>query len=152
MHAFVGTIGVCRLFIENFAHCAHHLVKLTRKGAPWEFGPEQLAAIEDLKRVLLESPLLHPIDCKADVSIILSVNTSYIVVSFILSQCDPVNLRLRYHVRIGFITLNDHESCFFQSKLELYGLFRALRALKLYFISICNLIIKVDAKYIKGTL
>ena len=28
---FVGTIGVCRLFIKNFTHWAHYLVKLTRK-------------------------------------------------------------------------------------------------------------------------
>src|SRR5271156_6617713 len=33
VHAFLGTIGVCRLFIRNFAHRAHHLVKLTRKAA-----------------------------------------------------------------------------------------------------------------------
>ena len=32
VRAFVGTIGVCRLFIKNFAHRAHHLVKLTQKG------------------------------------------------------------------------------------------------------------------------
>ena len=36
--AFLGTIGVCRLFIKNFSHCTHHLVKLTRKAAPCEFG------------------------------------------------------------------------------------------------------------------
>ena len=53
--AFIGTIGVCRLFIKNFAHHAHHFVKLTRKGAPWEFGPEQLMAMDDLKSVLLAS-------------------------------------------------------------------------------------------------
>src|SRR3981081_3001 len=33
VRAFLGTIGVCRVFIRNFAHRAHHLVKLTRKGA-----------------------------------------------------------------------------------------------------------------------
>src|SRR5208282_2998171 len=43
--AFLGTIGVCRLFIKNFAHRAHHLVKLTRKEAEWEFGSEQQAAM-----------------------------------------------------------------------------------------------------------
>ena len=32
VRAFLGTIGVCRLFIRNFAHRAHHLVRLTRKG------------------------------------------------------------------------------------------------------------------------
>ena len=85
VHAFVGTIGVCRLFIKNFAHCAHHLVKLTRKGAPWEFGPEQLAAIDHLKSALLASPALCPIDYRSEVPVILSVNTSYIAIGFILS-------------------------------------------------------------------
>jgi hypothetical protein len=58
VRAFIGTIGVCRLFIKNFAHRAHHLVKLTRKGAEWEFGPKQLEAMADLKEALLKSPAL----------------------------------------------------------------------------------------------
>ena len=59
VQSFVGTIGVCRLFIKNFAHRAHHLVKLTRKGADWEFGPKQLEAMADLKDALLKSPALR---------------------------------------------------------------------------------------------
>ena len=97
VHASVGTIGVCRLFIKNFMHQVHHLVKLTRKGAPWEFGPEQLEAMADLKSMLLESPVLCPIDYRSDVPVILSVDTSYIEVGYILSLCDTVNLKLRYH-------------------------------------------------------
>ena len=38
IRAFLGTIGICRMFIKNFAHRAHHLVKLTQKGTEWEFG------------------------------------------------------------------------------------------------------------------
>src|SRR5271156_331349 len=152
VRAFVGTIGVCRLFIKNFAHRAHHLVKLTRKGAEWEFGPQQQAAMDDLKQALLSSPALRPINYKSDSPVILSVDTSYIAIGFILSQCNPDNPRLRYHSRFGSITLNDRESRFSQPKLELYGLYRALRALKLYLIGVRNLIIEVDAKYIKGML
>jgi hypothetical protein len=152
VRAFVGTIGVCRLFIRNFAHRAHHLVKLTRKGAEWEFGPDQLTAMDDLKQALLTSPALKPIDYKSEAPVILSVDTSYIAIGFILSQCDPDNPKLRYHARFGSITLNDRECRFSQPKLELYGLYRALRALKLYLIGIRNLIIEVDAKYIKGML
>jgi hypothetical protein len=58
VRAFLGTIGICRLFIKNFSHCAHQLVKLTRKGAPWEFGQDQISAIEDLKQALLTSTAL----------------------------------------------------------------------------------------------
>ena len=58
IHAFLGTIGVCQLFIKNFTHRAHHLVKLTWKEAVWEFGQQQLDAMEDLKQALLTSPVL----------------------------------------------------------------------------------------------
>ena len=148
----MGTIGVCRAFIRNFAHRAHHLVKLTRKDIEWEFGPEQLAAMDDLKNALLTSPALRPIDYKSDASVILSVDTSYIAVGFILSQEALENPRLRYHSRFSSITLNERECRFSQPKLELYGLYRALQALKLYLIGVRNLIVEVDAKYIKGML
>jgi hypothetical protein len=39
-----------------------------------------------------------------------------------------------------------------QPKLKIYGLYQALQSLKLYFIGVRNLIIKVDARYIKGML
>jgi len=42
------------MFIQNFAHQAHHLSKLTRKEAPFEYGPKQIAAQEDLKVALLD--------------------------------------------------------------------------------------------------
>jgi hypothetical protein len=51
--AFVRTIGVCRLFIWNFAHWAHHIVKLTHKGAQWKFNLLQEAAMDNLKQALL---------------------------------------------------------------------------------------------------
>ena len=55
-------------------------------------------------------------------------------------------------VRFGSITLNDWECHFSQPKLELYGFYCALRTLKHYLIGICNLIVEVDGKYIKGML
>jgi hypothetical protein len=152
VRAFVGTIGVCRMFIRNFAHRAHHLVKLTRKGAEWEFGQKQLDAMADLKEALLQSPALRPIDYRSGAPVILAVDTSSIAVGHILSQCDPENPKLRYIAKFGSITLNEREARFSQPKLELYGLFRALRSLKLYLIGVRNLIIEVDAKYIKGML
>ena len=48
--------------------------------------------------------------------------------------------------------MNDHESRFSQPKLELYGLFHTLRALKMYLIGVRNLVVEVDARYIKGML
>ena len=152
VRAFLGTIGVCRMFIRNFSHRAHHLIKLTRKGMDWEFGTDQLNAMTDLKEALLSSPALRPIDYESPSPVILSVDTSQLAVGYILSQCDPANPKLRYHARFGSITLNDRERRFSQPKLELYGLYRALRQLKMYLIGVRRLIIEVDAKYIKGML
>lgn len=152
VRAFIGTIGVCRMFIRNFASRAHHLVKLTRKNVEWEFGAEQIAAMDDLKDALINSPALRPIDYTSNASVILSVDTSYIAVGFLLAQCDVDNPKLRYYAKFGSITLNEREARFSQPKLELYGLYRSLRSLKILLIGIRNLIVEVDAAYIKGML
>ena len=152
VRAFVGTIGVCRMFIRNFAHRAHHLVKLTRKDAPFLYGPQQIAAQEDLKQALLDSPALRPIDYLSEAAVILSVDTSSIAVGYMLGQCDLDNPKLRYIARFGSITLNEREARFSQPKLELYSLYRTLRALRLYLIGLRDLVVEVDAKYIKGML
>jgi Integrase zinc binding domain/RNase H-like domain found in reverse transcriptase len=152
VRAFLGTVGVLRIFIRNFAHRAHALTMLTRKLQPFVFGADQLAAQEDLKQAVLTSPALRPIDYTSDSPVILSVDTSYIAVGFILSQADADDIKRRHFARFGSITLNDRESRFSQPKLEIYGLFRALRALKLYLIGVRNLTVEVDARYIKGML
>ena len=82
----------------------------------------------------------------------LSVNTSSIAMGFILAQCDLKNTKLRYVARFGSITLNDREFCYSQPKIKLYGFYRALCSLKMYLLGVRNLIVEVDAKYIKGML
>jgi hypothetical protein len=152
VRAFLGTVGVLRIFIRNFARRAHHLVKLTRKDAPFEWGEEQEAAQEDLKQAVIESPALRALDYSSSAPIILAVDTSYIAIGYLLAQCDPDNPRARFYSRFGSITLNDREARFSQPKLELYGVYRTLKALKLYLIGVRNLIVEVDAQHIKGML
>ena len=77
---------------------------------------------------------------------------SHIAIGFLLCQCEPDNPHRHWYVRFGSITLNDHDSCFSQPKLELYGLFCVLRALKMYLIGVWNLVVEVDVGYIKGML
>jgi len=52
----------------------------------------------------------------------------------------------------GSITWNDWETCYSQAKIELYSLFHALKATKVQTISVKNLTIEVNIKYIKGML
>jgi len=91
VHMFLGTIGVCQMFILNFVRHTNALVKLTCKGIPFQFGPEQQAAQDDLKQALIASPALCPIDCSSDSPVILAINTSNITVGFYLCQADPKN-------------------------------------------------------------
>jgi hypothetical protein len=152
LRAFLGTVGVCRIFTKNFAKRANALVNLTHKGVPFEFGPEQVVAQADLKEVLLNSPALRPINYDSDAPVILAVDTSQIAVSFYLCQADLHMPKKRYFARFGSIPLNDRERHFLQPKLELYGLYRALHAYKMFLVGMCNLIVEVDARYIKGML
>ncbi|THH10097.1 hypothetical protein EW146_g8481 [Bondarzewia mesenterica] len=132
---------------QSLNHVVQHM-----KYSSGTFSGHKIAAQENLKAALLASPALHLIDYSSKAPVILAVDTSHITVSFHLCQCDPNNSKICYYARFNSITLNDHEARFSQPKLELYGLFRALRSLKLYLISIYNLIIEVDTHNIKGML
>lgn len=152
VRAFLGTVGVLQVFIRNFAHRAHHLVHLTRKGIPFEWGPKQETAQEDLKQAVLDSPALKPLNYKSDAPVILAVDTSYIAVGFYICQANIKDPKKRYYSRFGSITLNNREQRFLQPKLEIYGLFRSLRAMRMYLLGVQNLVVEVDARYIKGML
>ena len=69
-------------------------MKLTQKDTEWEFGPDQLATMEDLKQALLTSLALRPINYHSDAAVILSIDTSYIAIGYILSQDDLENPQL----------------------------------------------------------
>ena len=48
--------------------------------------------------------------------------------------------------------MNEHEARYSQPKLKLYGLYCMLRHFQLYIIGVKNLIVEVNAKYIKEML
>ena len=107
VRAFLGTVGVMRIFIRDFARRAHHLVKLTRKDSEFVWGKEQEEAMEDLKEAVVGSPALRAIDYSSDAPVVVAVDTSQIAVGYYLAQLDPTNPRIRYFNRFGSITLNE---------------------------------------------
>jgi hypothetical protein len=126
--------------------------KLTRKDVDFEWGEEQDVAQKDLKMALITSPALKPIDYGSEAPVILAVDTSYIAVGMFLCQCSSTNPKQRTYSQFGSITLNEREARFSQPKLEIYGLYRALRAYRMWVIGVRNLVIETDARYIKGML
>lgn len=119
--AFLGTMGVVQIFIQNFAHQVHHLVILACKDSPFIFRPEQIRAQEDLKQALLNSTAFWPLNYSSNLPVILAVDTSHIVVGFYLCQYDEKQPQKRYFSWFCSITLHDWESHFSQLKLKLYG-------------------------------
>ena len=62
-------------------------------------------------------------------------------------------LRLRQrHSGLTVTAWNDRKSRYSQPKIELYSLFRTLRALRVHIIGVTNLVIEMDAQYVKGML
>ena len=104
--------------------------------------------MDRLKEAVIASPAIRPIDYLSKNEVILAVDSSFIACGWILFQLDDNGLRRPSH--FGSITWTIRKSRYSQAKIELYGLFRALKAMKVWIIGVRNLTIEVDTKYIKG--
>jgi hypothetical protein len=103
--------------------------------------------MDTVKHAVSTSSAIRPINYSSQDEVILSVDSSYIACGWILSQ---ITNGKRYPSRYGSITWNEREARYSQAKIELYGLFRALRAAKVWLIGLKTFTVEVDAKYIKG--
>jgi hypothetical protein len=124
---FLGTCGLVQIFIKDFAKHARPLVNLTRKDITFHFGAEEIAAMENIKDLITRSSALRPLNYAAHYwPIILAVDSSVTAVGYVLMQIRDD--KRWYPSRFGSIAWTECESRYSQAKLELYGLFRALRA------------------------
>jgi len=104
--------------------------------------------MKKLKTLAKNSPAIRTINYASGHKVILAVDTSSIAVRYILSQVG-VDAK-QYPSRFGPMTLLERESRYSQAKLKLFGLFRALKDCQIWIIGVKNLVVEVDAKYIKG--
>jgi hypothetical protein len=106
--------------------------------------------MHDLKDAIIHSPALISINYSSDHSVYVGIDSSPRRVGWILSQdcldgmCCPA--------RFGSLSWNECEARYSQPKRELYGLFRALRALCVHLIGICNLAVEMDTQFIREML
>ena len=150
VRAFLGTAGFMRIWIKNYATLAHPLVNLTRKGQPFVWTEEHDHAMQALKDAIIHSPALISIDYTSGLSVYVGIDSSIRGVGWIL--CQDCADGKRRPARFGSISWNEREARYSQPKIELYGLFRALRALRVHLIGILNLVVEMDAQYIRGML
>lgn len=150
VRGFLGLCGTVRIWIQDYSMTARPLVDLTRKDVEFHWGPAQEEAFQTLKKLVTSAPAIKPIDYTSNRPVYLSVDTSIHGIGFILSQEDENGRRAP--ARYGSLPLKETETRYGQSKLELYGLFRALRHYRAFIVGIPNLIVEVDASSIKGML
>ena len=157
VRGFLGTVGVVRKWIKDFAKIAKPLTTLTQKAITPEFEWNDGAqnAMDILKEkartappliaidYILASQILRPQFRNSDLGLVtLAVDSSVIGAGWIVSQ---IVEKGELPVVFGSVTFKEHESRYSQPKLELYGLFRAVKAERHRLYGI-HFRIKVDAR------
>ena len=140
VRGFLGTVGVVRRWIRDFAKIAKPLTALTKKMGLHEFEwtEEAQDAMELLKHLASTAVLIRALDYELarkvvqhdqrdnDLGLVaIHVDASSIGMGWMITQ------RLEeaeYPIVFGSITFNERESRYSQPKLKLYGVFRALKA------------------------
>ena len=149
---FLGTIGVCRVFIKDFAKLAGLLNSLLKQNVLFSWGTEQDKSMADLKEALKDAVPLGNIDYENGGTVVLVVDTSWKAVGFYIYQLSDNDKKRKTFIKFGSITLNEREANFSQPKRELFGLKRALEASEYLLIGCRKLVVETDAKYIHGML
>ena len=150
IHAFLGIAGTMYIWIKDFLAIAKPLVDLMWKNIDFVWQGKHDQAMESLKQAIITSLALIPLDYKSGHTAFLAINSSFWGVGWILSQtckdsqCHPSQFR-----SIGW---NEHESCYSQPKIELYGLFQMLYALQMHIIGLTDLVVEMDVQYVHGML
>jgi len=140
---FLGMAGVGRKWIRGFSLIAKPLTLLTKIVVQWKFvfSKEAEVAQNELKRLISMAPVLIKLDYEAaklllhlDLLpqpsdhglIIVAVDSCQNGTGWILYQMIEKD---KHPVIFGPCTFNDTESHYSQAKLELYGVFRAIKDL-----------------------
>jgi hypothetical protein len=148
--AFLGLCGTVRIWIKNYSQLARPLTELWRQDVEFIWDQRRQNSFAKLKELVSSVPALHPIDYSSINPVILSVDSSNIATGMILSQIDGQGRRRP--ARYGSVPMEERESRYSQPKLELFGLYRALRTWRIHLIGVKTLHVEVDAQYIKGML
>ena len=140
VQAFLGTAGVARNWIWQFARIAKPLTRLTKiPASEFQWTEEAEAAMGILKQAITTIPALKTLDitlakvpqqeeCDSDLGLVtIAVDSSQTAVGYVMYQTLETG---RHPLLYGSITWNNVESHYSQPKIELYGLFRALKALR----------------------
>jgi len=134
------TLRTLRIWILNYSLKARPLTELTRDNTPFEWTPRRQEAFDTLKEAISTPPVLRPIDYTSDQPVVLSVDS-----------CPTCHRHYPFTIRrnrsqtsstIWIPPMNERRHVTVNPKLELYGLYRALRHFRLYNIGVKTSLLK----------
>lgn len=140
-----------RIWILNYSQVIQPLTRLYHKNKDFAWETPQQQAFDKIKSLITSAPALRPIDYKSDNPVVLSVDSSREAAGMILSQLSD-DRKTKHPARYGSLPMDEPASHYSQPKLELFGIYKALRHWCLYIIGVKKLIVEVDAKFIKEML
>ncbi|PIL28589.1 hypothetical protein GSI_08630 [Ganoderma sinense ZZ0214-1] len=161
VRCFLGIAGVARRWTKGFSLVARPLTSLCRKtDKPFTFSDEARAAVDELKARISSAPVLIKVDYDAanlisrpisgfpDGLIVVSVDGSKYGAGWVLYQFRD---GLRHPALFGSCTYSAAESRYSQPKVELYGVFRAVKELRTRVWGI-HFLLESDAQFLEQTL
>ena len=125
--SFLGLVNFKARFIPDLATVAEPLKRLTKKGEPFVFGPEQQAAFAELKRRLTQAETLDYFDRSAKTKII--ADASPVGLGAVLVQEHKGENRVICYVSRG---LSEVERRYSQTEREALGLVWASEKFHVY--------------------
>jgi transposase InsO family protein len=147
VRGFLGTVGPARNWIKNYAALARPLVRLTAgkiSDKDFRWTKEADEAFDKVKRAIEECGWMRPINYTSLDMIYLAVDSSHIAVGWEIGQDHN---GIRRPARFGSLTFNEREGRYSQAKLELYGVFKALKKCSQWIYG-RKVRLEVDAKYL----
>ena len=91
MQSFLGFANYYRRFVKNFAGVVGPLTDLTKKGVPWQWGPYQRHAFQQLKDVLCTALVVLFLDPELPYTVV--TNTSGLAAGGVLMQDQGAGLQ-----------------------------------------------------------
>ena len=106
IRAFLGTAVQCRNHIPNFVTVAAPLYEIVKKGVPFEWGPIQQKAQQDLKILIEDCFHMRNPKFPSEQPLVLAVDTSWRAVGYYIYQRDKEDPRKIHYVKFNSLLMD----------------------------------------------
>nr|GEW56087.1 reverse transcriptase domain-containing protein [Tanacetum cinerariifolium] len=129
IRSFLGHVGFCRRFIQDFSKIARPMTRLLEKYTPFFFSKECVESFQTLKRKLTEAPILIAPDW--DFPFELMCDASDFAICAVLEQCQEKHFR---PIHYASKTMTEAESNYTITEKEMLAVVYAFEKFRSYLI------------------